>query len=52
MFCNEVKAGRKKGKLITLLQDSKQGEKLPIDLRSREVLTISTFKESICNYLS
>ena len=52
MFCNEVKAGRKKGKLLTLLQDPKQGVFLPIDLRSREVLPISSYQQNICDYLS
>ena len=51
MFCNEIKAGRKKGKLLTILRDPKQGVNLPIDLRSREVLSIDSYKNSICNYL-
>lgn len=52
MFCNEMKTGRKKGKLLTILKDPTQGPELPIDLRIREVLSISDYKASICNYLN
>lgn len=51
MFCNEVKAGRKKGKLLTILEDPKFGPQLPIDLRCREVLSIAEYKKDICRYL-
>ena len=51
-FCNEEKAGRKNGTLLTILKDPKQGANLPLDLRSREVLPIYGYEESICSYLS
>lgn len=52
MFCNEVKAGRKNGKLLTIIDNPKLGPLLPIDLRCREVLSIADYKIDICKYLS
>lgn len=51
MFCNEEKAGRKNGKLLTIIEDPRMGVSLPIDLRSREVLPIHGYEDSLCSYL-
>ena len=50
MFVNELKAGRKTGKLLTIIPDPIQGQKLPIDLRQREIFPTDNY-EAICDYL-
>lgn len=53
MFCNEVKAGRKYGKLLSVVSESIDitGKEFPIDLRNREVFFISKYKDKLYDYL-
>lgn len=53
MFCNEVKAGRKNGKLLSIVSKNIDitCRNFPIDLRNREVLFISQYKDKLYDYL-
>lgn len=53
MFCNEVRAGRKNGKLLSIVSDDIDitGKDFPIDLRNREVFFISQYKDNLYDYL-
>lgn len=53
LFCTEVKAGRKKGKLLSIVSEDIDitSKKFPIDLRNREVFFISEYKDRLYDYL-
>lgn len=53
MFCNEVKAGRKRGKLLSIVNEDIDitCKNFPIDLRNREVFFISQYQEKLYDYL-
>lgn len=52
-FCNEIRAGRKNGKLLSVVSDDIDitSKKFPIDLRNREVFFISQYKDKLYDYL-
>ena len=54
MFCNEVRAGRKNGKLLSIVSDDINitSKDFPIDLRNREVFFISQYKDNLYDYLN
>ena len=52
LFCNEVKAGRNNGNLVSILVDPKVDvSSLPIDIRNSQILSIEDYKRDLCRYL-
>ena len=53
MFCNEIKAGRKNGKLLSIVSKDIDitSKDFPIDLRNREILFISEYKDKLYDYI-
>lgn len=49
-FTNEIRSGRKKGNIITILKDI-QANSLPLVLRNYQSISYTNYQESILNYI-
>lgn len=49
-FTNEIRSGRKRGNIITILKDI-QANSLPLVLRNYQSISYSNYQESILNYI-